>query len=268
MSERSDYPIGAPCWVETFQPDPQAAAQFYGELLGWRFDEPTPMPEGLGGQHLTARIGSRRVAGIGQAQETTPTAIWLTSISVDSVEDALARVADGGGALLAGPLQAGTDGRVAVVTDPAGIGFGLWQPQQRAGAELVNEPGTWAMSALHTPAPERAEAFYGALFGWQLEALPDAPFALWRLPGYVGGEPDQPMPRDVVAVMAAIEERSEVPPHWAVNFRVDDVDSTAEHAIGLGGQVLLAPSDTPGFRNAVIADPQHGVIAISAPTGF
>jgi predicted enzyme related to lactoylglutathione lyase len=161
MSERTDYPSGAPCWVETLQPDPDAAAQFYGQLFGWQFDEPKPMPGRLGGEYLAARIAGRLVAGIGQAPASAPTALWSTCISVDGIEAALTRVAGAGGAVIVGPLQAGPDGRLAVVTDPAGVAFGLWQPAERIGAQLVNEPGTWAMSALHTPSPERARSFYG-----------------------------------------------------------------------------------------------------------
>jgi predicted enzyme related to lactoylglutathione lyase len=62
------------------------------------------------------------------------------------------------------------------------------------------------MSALHTPALDEAEAFYGELFGWKLDRLADAPLAYWRLPGHVGGQANQGMPRDVVAVAAAIGE--------------------------------------------------------------
>jgi predicted enzyme related to lactoylglutathione lyase len=58
-----------------------------------------------------------------------------------------------------------------------------------------------------------------------------------------------------------------VPPHWSVNFGVGDPDAVAQHATSLGGDVLMAPFDTPGFRNAVIADPQGGVIAVSATSG-
>jgi predicted enzyme related to lactoylglutathione lyase len=253
MSERTDYPPGAPCWVETLQPDPRAAAEFYGALFGWRFD---------GGR---ARLGDRLVAGVGQAPDTLPVGAWITYVRVDTVEAALARVVDAGGAVMLGPVDAAPDGRLAVVSDPAGIAFGLWQPGERVGAELVNEPGTWAMSALHTPGPERAASFYRAVFGWELETLPGGPFALWRLPGHAGGEPGRPLPQDVVAVMAPIEEPSAVPPHWAVNFRVDDVDATAETATALGGALIMPPTDAAGFRNAVIADPQQGVIAISAP---
>lgn len=265
MTERTDYPSGAPCWIETLQPDPDGAAQFYGQLLGWQFDEPTSMPEGLGGQYLQARVAGRLVAGIGQAPATAPAALWSTFIRVDDVEATLTRVADAGGAVLAGPLQAGTAGRLAVVADPAGIAFGLWQPGSRVGAQRINAPGTWAMSALHTPTPERAQAFYGTVFGWQLQPVPGTPLALWRLPGYVGGGGQgQPLPEDVVAVMTLTDEASEVPPHWAVNLCVEDVDATARRAVALGGRLLLPPTDTPGFRSAVVADPQQGVIAISA----
>jgi predicted enzyme related to lactoylglutathione lyase len=55
-----------------------------------------------------------------------------------------------------------------------------------------------------------------------------------------------------------------VPPHWSVNFAVHDADSIARHAVALGGTVLMAPMDTPGFRSAVIGDPQGGFIAVSA----
>lgn len=55
-----------------------------------------------------------------------------------------------------------------------------------------------------------------------------------------------------------------VPPHWSVNLAVSDADAIAEHAAVLGGTVTMAPMDTPGLRSAVIADPQGGVIAVSA----
>ena len=54
------------------------------------------------------------------------------------------------------------------------------------------------MSALSTPDPEARNAFYGAVFGWETDSF--GPMTLWRLPGFVGGEPAQPVPRDLVAV--------------------------------------------------------------------
>jgi len=92
---------------------------------------------------------------------------------------------------------------------------------------------------------------------------------LWRLPGYVGDEAKwSAVPRDVVAVMAPTgDATSGVPPHWNVNLRVDDADATVERAASLGGQVIMPVLDTPGFRSAVLADPQGAAFSIGELTG-
>jgi hypothetical protein len=54
-----------------------------------------------------------------------------------------------------------------------------------------------------------------------------------------------------------------VPPHWNVNLRVDDSDAIAARAAELGGSVLMPPIDTPGFRSAVLLDPQEGAFSVS-----
>jgi uncharacterized protein len=250
MTTRETSSVGAPCWVDTFQPDPRAATDFYGPLFGWSFDDPTPMPSGLEGDYFAARLRGRLVAGIGQAPPLSPPA-WLTHVRVDDVAQSLARAEQEGGKLLAGPFGDGSAGSIAVLTDATGVPFCLRQAGEGDGAEVANEPNSWAMSSLHTTDVGRAQAFYDAMFDWELESVPDAAFSLWRRLGRV------------VAVVTATDGVA-VPPHWSVNFAVSDADSIAEHAVALGGTVLMAPMNTPGFRNAVIGDPQGGVIAVSA----
>ena len=122
---------------------------------------------------------------------------------------------------------------------------------------MVNEAGAWSMSALQTPDPGAVAAFYEAAFGWVSE--PWGPITLFRLPGYVGGEPAQPVPRDVVAVMLATDS----PAGWSVDFWVADVEAAASGAAGLGGSVVAAPFDRPPFRSAVLADPGGATFSIS-----
>jgi len=269
MSQRDEYPAGVPCWVETFQPDPRAALGFYGAVFGWAFSEPGPLPGGLPGQYFVGHVDGRAVAGIGSAPEVggPPMPVWNTHVGVDDADAAVDRATSAGGRLVLGPLDAPGEGRIAVLVDPTGAGFSVWEARGRAGAQLVNEPRTWAMSSLHTPDPAAAGAFYGAVFGWQSEPIAAGnPVTLFRLPGYVGGEPDQPIPRDVVAVMTATEAGPDgpaVPPHWNVNLRVDDTDALAAHVADLGGSVLIAPMDSLGMRNAVLLDPQGGAFSVS-----
>ena len=76
------------------------------------------------------------------------------------------------------------------------------------------------------------------------------------------------VPRDVVAVMAPTgDAATAVPPHWNVNLRVDDADATVARAASLGGQIIAPVMDAPGFRSAVLADPQGAVFSIGQLTG-
>jgi predicted enzyme related to lactoylglutathione lyase len=248
--------------VETLQPDPRAALEFYGPLFGWEFSDPGPLAGDPPGEYFVARLDGRDVAGIGSLPDGgPPVAVWNTLIRVDSVDAAAERAQAAGATLLAGPLDALPAGRFAVVVDPAGAVISVWEAQTREGAQLVNEPGSWMMSSLHVTDPDTAIAFYRSVFGWEPQA--SGPLTLWRLPGY-RGDAEGTVPPDVVAVMAPPDDR--VPPHWNVNLRVDDADATAALATSLGGAILAPVFDTPGFRNAILADAQGGVFSISQLT--
>ncbi len=262
MSERERYQPGVPCWVDSAQPDPQAAIDFYGDLFGWQFVGPGAMP-GDPGQYFVARLRGRDVAGVSSLPPEEPTLApaWNTYISVQSADHTAEHASSAGGAVVVSPFDALPAGRMAVLRDPEGALFCAWEAKERQGAQLVNEPRAWAMSLLSACDPEVARAFYGAVFGWEPEAF-GPEITLWRLPGYVGGEPQQPVPRDVVGVMTALSD-DEVSPHWGVDFWIDEeTDAVAAKAAQLGGDVIVAPHDTPGFRSAVLADPQGAVFSV------
>jgi uncharacterized protein len=151
-----------------------------------------------------------------------------------------------------------------VIADPVGAAITVWQAGARHGAAIVNEPSAWAMSLLATPDPERAAAFYRDLFGWRREPFEDAGpgVSLFRLPGYVGGEAEQPVPRDVVAAMAAVPD-PDAPTAWSVDFWIADAEAAADAAPGLGGRVVAPPHDAPPFRRAVLADPDGAIFSVS-----
>lgn len=275
MNERSTYIPGVPCWVDTDQPDPQAAVEFYGGLFGWEFEERSPgdMP----GTYHVAQLRGRDVAGVSTKQESAdwPTA-WNTYVSVESADQAAARVRGAGGSVLMDAFDVGDAGRMAVVTDTEGVAFNLWQPRGMIGAELVNEPGTLNFNDL-SRSPKGAKAFYGAVFGWgTLE--PAGGSGMWTLPAYGdhleqhhpgvrrrhadGGAP--PGFTDVVATLTPIgEDQSQTAPRWGLTFAVEDADVTAERAVELGGEVVVPPFDAPWARIAVITDPQGATFTAS-----
>lgn len=251
MSERDSYPPGVPCWVDNLVPDVQAALGFYGDLLGWEFDGPGP------GDYYVAKVRGRDAAGVGQAPPGVSPG-WNTYVSVASADEA-ARAAD---RVLVDAFDVSPAGRLAALGDPAGAVIGVWESAERQGCQLVNEPSAYAMSALHTPDPDGAARFYREAFGWEVDEFAPG-VSLFRLPGYVGGEPAQPVPRDVIAVMA----KDDGPARWSVDFWVTDADAVAARAPELGGSVIVPPFDSIPTRQAVLADPFGAAFSVTTAAG-
>jgi uncharacterized protein len=245
MSERSGYEPGVPCWVDTWQGDGDATAGFYTGLFGW---------EAARGDYSMFRLRGRDVAGLGG--EAVEPAAWTTYMQVEDADATSAAITHAGGTLIREPFDSLDGGQIAIAADPAGAVFGVWQLGEHRGAEVINEPGAWAMSLLATTDEDAAKAFYGAVFGWETESF--GPASVFRLPGYVGGEPQQPVPRDVVAAVMAGETAA-----WTPDFWVGDADAAAARAGELGGRVLSPPADTGVGRTAVLADPAGAVFSVS-----
>src|SRR4051812_27931739 len=182
MQQRDGYMPGVPCWVDTSQPDPEAAAEFYGGLFGWELED--AMPPGAPGRYFMARLHGGLVAAVGsQPEGGPPAAEWNTYVWVESADDAAAKVRAAGGQVVTEPFDVMDAGRMAVFTDPEGAAFCVWQAKQNRGAQVVNEPGSLNFNGLNSRDPAAAKSFYGSVFGWDSLGL-DGGAEMWRLPGY------------------------------------------------------------------------------------
>jgi predicted enzyme related to lactoylglutathione lyase len=278
MFERDGYPAGVPCFVDTQQPDPPAATEFYGGLFGWEFED--RMPADVPGHFFAAKLGGREVAAIASQDGSPQAPAWLTYVAVDSADATAAAVWAAGGSVLTEPLDVFAAGRMAICADPQGAVFGLWQAGRHKGAEVVNAPGSWNWSDLKTRDVEAAKAFYGAVFGW--EPMPvrfgELEATMWRRPGYAEAlELIDPGIRERHAAAGApdgfsdaigwlLEMDGDAPPHWAVTFAVDGTDAIAERAHALGGAIVTPPVDAGPTRVALLRDPQGATFSVSTYT--
>jgi uncharacterized protein len=271
------YIPGVPCWVDTTQPDPEAAVAFYGGLFGWEFEDVTP-PGAPGSYHL-ARLGGGDVAAVGSVPQGGPqSAAWNTYVWVDDAEETTAKVRAAeslatAGTVLTEPFDVADWGRMATFADPAGAAFSVWEAKAHRGAAVVNEHGSLNFNDLRTTDLEAAKSFYGAVFGWEL--LESGGFGMWALAGYGDFlEQRRPGMREGMAQMGAPERFEDVvasaaqvsdgePAHWGLTFAVDDADAIAARAAELGGRVLVPPFDAPWVRMTVLADPQGATFTAS-----
>ena len=275
MAELDRYIPGVPCWVDTSQPDPEAAVAFYSGLFGWECENVMPADAP---KYFIGRIGGGDVGAVtGLAEGSPEAATWNTYIQVESADETALKAAKAGGTIISEPSDEGDAGRMAVIGDPEGAVFCIWEPKAFKGAAIVNEHGSVNFNGLNTRDPEGAKRFYGEVFGWETLDI-GAGFTAWGLPAY-GDHLEKLNPgnrermkesggpvgfENVVASMSPIpDDQPDTPAHWDVTFAVDDADAAAQKAEALGGEILLPPMDAPWVRMTVVKDPQGATFTAS-----
>jgi uncharacterized protein len=257
------YPAGVPCWVDVEQPDVRAGAAFYGALFGWSFLEAGQT--GSDQPYLFAQLDGQDVGAL-EAGDTG--AGWVSYLSSDDIADTCVRVEKAGGIVGVPPTDGSPYGWSATCADPHGAVFRLWQPGSHPGSQIVNVPGAWNFSDLHTPDPEASLAFYGDVFGWRID--PDLGAGMIRLPGYGDHlaatidpgihERQAFAPPGFADVIAGLTPDSSA--FWAIRFTVGDRDESAALAETLGARVE-SRDDTEWTKEAVIVDPQGARFIVS-----
>jgi predicted enzyme related to lactoylglutathione lyase len=251
VGERSSYAPGTFSWTDLNTPDQEGAKSFYCELFGWDADD-QPVSEGV--TYTMMSIGGKNVAAVspqGEDQKGMPP-FWMSYVTVDDAEATAATARELGGTVLAGPFDVFDFGRMAVIQDPQGAFFAVWQAGESIGAELVNVPGALTMNQLNTSDPDAAARFYSDLFGWDVEQVARDPTPYWGIhnQGNLNGG------------MMQLPPGAGVPPHWLVYFVAESLDASVARIGELGGRVMVQPMAVPAGRFAVAQDPQRGTFAL------
>ncbi|NBM20023.1 VOC family protein [Streptomyces sp. GC420] len=242
---------GTPCWVSLIVHGLTATEEFYQALFGWEFE---PGPHQLG-PYSRGLIDGKEVAGIGQMPPERHLAVaWTPYLATDDADETAETIRCCGGTVAVGPLDAGEAGRLAIVSDPAGATFGIWQAKGKTGTAVRGLHGTPVWNELVTQETSTIAKFYTAVFGYRTEAVVSADFDYVTL--HVDGEPvaalhgvGNSLPRDRGA-------------HWMTYFEVSDTDEALRRLVELGGHVVQPARDGGIGRMATVADPEGAVFTI------
>lgn len=251
MTEVTQYQPGTFCWPELATSDQEGAKTFYTRLFGWTASD---VPIGDGATYSMLQLAGKDVGALyrmrkEQAAQGVPPH-WMSYVSVASADEAARKAKALGAKVLAEPFDVFDVGRMAVLQDPQGATFSLWQPQKHIGARVVSEPNAMCWDELDTTDTQAAGRFYTQLFGWTTKFGGDyTEFHRGQTPA--GG------------MMKIPKEWGKVPPNWLVYFAVRDCDQSAAKAKELRAQPIVPPTDIPKVgRFSVLQDPQGAVFAI------
>jgi len=250
-------PAGSFCWPELATTDQKAAVAFYKNLFGWDVNDQAIGPDQtysmfqLRGRQVGAAYNMRP-----EERQSGAPPHWNSYVSVTSADDAAKKAESLGAKVVMKPFDVMDAGRMAVLQDPTGAFFQVWQAGRHTGTGVQREPGSLTWTELSTNDTKKAEQFYTQLFGWSAKVGGEGVNAYTEFS--VSGTPAAGMMDS-----KAYGPDNHVPPNWMPYFQVDDTDATAKKAKDLGGNTIVPPTDIPNVgRFSVVQDPQGAVFAI------
>ncbi|AXB76870.1 VOC family protein [Novosphingobium sp. P6W] len=265
-------PVGSFIWYELMTGDADAAAAFYGSVVGWKVGA-NVMPDAGMDYRMIERIdgGSAGCGYSGGVLALTDEMIgggakpgWLGYIHVPDVDaEVAAIVAEGGGVHMPATTMEGV-GRMAMVTDPLGGAFYLMTPQPpeddpdaTSDVFTVDKPQTIRWNELVTPDDDAAVAFYTKHFGWTQEgAMPMGELGDYRF-----------IQNEGVGIGAVMKKADFMPvAGWAYYIGIDDIDRALAAVKDGGGKAMGDPQQIPGGEYTVHAfDPQGAYFGLVGP---
>lgn len=178
---------------------------------------------------------------------------WMIYIAVENADKAVNKAVQAGGTVLAPAFDVMEKGRMAVIQDPTGAIFSLWQPRSSQGIAVAGD-NTFCWADISTPNSDRAGKFYTDIFGWQLlkdEKDPSGYIHIKNGEHFIGGIPP------------SSHRNPNAPPHWLLYFQVADVEAATTKAAQLGGKILMPARKMENVGTwSIVADPQGAVFSL------
>jgi predicted enzyme related to lactoylglutathione lyase len=257
VAEFTSHAPGTFSWPELATTDQKAGVAFYKALFGWDVNE---QPIGPTEVYSMFQVRGKPVGAAStqqpQERQMGVPPHWNSYVTVANVDESAKKAESLGGKILMPPFDVMDAGRMAVLQDPTGAVFEIWQRNRSIGAEILNEPGALCWTELTTTDTKAAEKFYTGLFGWTPKhSAAGAPMEYTEFS--VNGQPS-------IGMMAKPAEMpAHIPSYWMPYFQVANCDASSAKVKELGGSIMVGPQDIPNTgRFAIASDPQRAMFAV------
>ena len=256
MPERDAIAIGSPCWVDLWTSDVEAARRFYADLFGWVAEEANPR---FGGYFMFTQQGRPVAGAMGPLPDRPANDTWKVFFATDDAAAALDAARSDGAMSEFAAMPVDDLGIQAVLADPTGAAFGLWQAAGFSGFPAMGEIGLPSWFELQTPDSARAVTFYSSLLGWQTTDAVDGGARYTTVRPVARGE-------DFGGITGVLSGPSALgAAQWVVYWRVDDMDAALRRTAAAGGSVQAGPMAGPYGTLATVADPAGAELRLHVP---
>jgi predicted enzyme related to lactoylglutathione lyase len=242
-------------WYELVTSDEDAAQAFYKAVIGWDA-QPFKAAEDAPDYRVLSMAG-KGVGGLMPLPEGVSHPFWMGYVGVADFDAAVAK-ATAAGATIHRTMDIPTVGKIALLSDPQGVGYAMIQGYSGQKSEAFNQalPGHGNWNELHSPDPVAAFDYYAGQYGWTKgQTMPMGPMGDYQLFQADGADIGGMMP-----------VQNGMKPTWLFYFGVPDIDEAVERIKANGGTVLNGPMEVPGPVFIVqFTDPQGATVAVVGP---
>lgn len=216
------------CDLSTFRVED--TKRFYAELLGWRYDT-AAQPDGTP-YHLASTADGEAAAVFEMPEKFQKIGLpsfWMSYIEVDDIVEAVAQAGERGGKVEVGPIAFGEGASIALIRDPLGAGFTVYQGNELKPRRASAPPGHMTWNALYVSDAQAVVDFYEALFSWRISKnLLHA--GVFQIRGTNGDE--------ISEIHQLTDEVRGKHQFWGVHFTVADLSTAKSQIVGSGGEIL------------------------------
>lgn len=256
MAEFTSHAPSTFSWIDLGTNDTKSAIEFYSELFGWKIIETSSSGNAM--DYIIFTLNNKPVAAIyelmpEQKQANLPP-YWGSYIEVENIEEVLQKAEQLGAKIINKATEVSNEGKFAVVSDPEGAVFCLWQSRDYKGSAYKYQHGSLCWNELGARNPSAHEHFYNNLFGWTSKTtiMGMGPYTVYSI-----GE------TATAGMYQMSEEMKEIPPHWLVYFEIENMDKAMEFITAKGGEILMPKLfiESVGYY-AIARDPQGAVFGL------
>jgi predicted enzyme related to lactoylglutathione lyase len=255
MPETTVQAPGTFCWLDLGTTDAAGAKKFYETVFGWVTED---LAMGESGTYTMIHVGDKELGGMyelraEQRSQGAPPS-WMGYVLVENADATVAKVSGLGGTVIMKPFDVMDKGRMAILRDPTGAVFAVWQDKSHGGSGMAAGPGTPCWYELVTKDTAAAGKFYRALFGWKLQerVMGSMNYTMFRV-----GE------ASAAGMMPTRPEYGDAPAHWMVYFEVEDLDASVATATSAGANVIVPRMEVEGVGQfSLMADPQGANLSL------